>query len=46
MGVDTMILPGIAVKVKNIGDTYYGFQGQVQRGECEGDGAADQGAGE
>lgn len=31
MGVDTMILPGIAVKVKNIGDTYYGFQGQVQR---------------
>ena len=26
-----MILPGIAVKVKNIGDTYYAFQGQVQR---------------
>ncbi|MDY7008000.1 MULTISPECIES: NAD(P)H dehydrogenase subunit NdhS [Okeania] len=26
-----MILPGVAVKVKNISDTYYGFQGQVQR---------------
>ena len=31
MGVDIMILPGVAVKVKNVGDTYYGFQGQVQR---------------
>lgn len=27
----TMILPGSAVRVKNSGDTYYGFQGQVQR---------------
>lgn len=26
-----MILPGVAVRVKNIADTYYGFQGQVQR---------------
>lgn len=26
-----MILPGSAVKVKNIDDTYYGFQGLVQR---------------
>jgi NAD(P)H dehydrogenase subunit S len=26
-----MILPGSAVKVKNINDTYYGFQGLVQR---------------
>jgi hypothetical protein len=27
----TMIFPGSAVRVKNTGDTYYGFQGQVQR---------------
>ena len=26
-----MILPGSAVKVTNVDDTYYGFQGQVQR---------------
>ncbi|GET39584.1 MULTISPECIES: NAD(P)H dehydrogenase subunit NdhS [Microseira] len=26
-----MFLPGSAVKVKNIDDTYYGFQGLVQR---------------
>lgn len=26
-----MILPGTAVRVKNIDDTYYGFQGLVQR---------------
>jgi len=26
-----MILPGTAVKVKNPSDTYYGFQGFVQR---------------
>lgn len=26
-----MILPGSAVQVINIDDTYYGFQGQVQR---------------
>ena len=26
-----MILPGAAVKVKNPADTYYSFQGQVQR---------------
>ncbi|HBQ99584.1 MULTISPECIES: NAD(P)H dehydrogenase subunit NdhS [unclassified Roseofilum] len=26
-----MILPGVAVRVKNMGDTYYGFTGQVQR---------------
>ncbi|MDJ0553387.1 MAG: NAD(P)H dehydrogenase subunit NdhS [Microcoleaceae cyanobacterium MO_207.B10] len=26
-----MILPGVAVRVKNVSDTYYGFQGQVQR---------------
>ncbi|NJK37814.1 MAG: DUF3252 domain-containing protein [Oscillatoriales cyanobacterium RM2_1_1] len=26
-----MILPGSAVRVMNEGDTYYGFQGQVQR---------------
>ncbi|MBO1348686.1 MAG: DUF3252 domain-containing protein [Hormoscilla sp. GUM202] len=26
-----MILPGSAVRVKNTGDTYYGFQGLVQR---------------
>lgn len=26
-----MILPGSAVRVVNEGDTYYGFQGQVQR---------------
>jgi hypothetical protein len=26
-----MILPGVAVKVSNSGDIYYGFQGQVQR---------------
>ncbi len=26
-----MILPGSAVRVINPGDTYYGFQGQVQR---------------
>ncbi len=26
-----MILPGSAVRVINEGDTYYGFQGQVQR---------------
>lgn len=26
-----MILPGSAVRVKNIGDTYYGYQGLVQR---------------
>ncbi|MGK7904023.1 MAG: NAD(P)H dehydrogenase subunit NdhS [Hormoscilla sp.] len=26
-----MILPGTEVRVKNTGDTYYGFQGLVQR---------------
>ncbi|AFY68167.1 NAD(P)H dehydrogenase subunit NdhS [Geitlerinema sp. PCC 7407] len=26
-----MILPGSAVRVVNASDTYYGFQGQVQR---------------
>lgn len=26
-----MILPGTAVRVKNASDTYYGFQGFVQR---------------
>jgi len=26
-----MILPGSAVRVKNINDTYYAFQGLVQR---------------
>ncbi len=26
-----MILPGTAVRVKNIDDTYYSFQGLVQR---------------
>ncbi|MEB3829341.1 NAD(P)H dehydrogenase subunit NdhS [Phormidium sp. CCY1219] len=26
-----MILPGSAVRVTNISDIYYGFQGQVQR---------------
>ncbi|HEY9297294.1 DUF3252 domain-containing protein [Trichocoleus sp. FACHB-90] len=26
-----MILPGTAVRVKNIDDIYYGFQGLVQR---------------
>lgn len=26
-----MILPGSAVKVKNQGDIYFGYQGQVQR---------------
>ncbi|MCL1475615.1 NAD(P)H dehydrogenase subunit NdhS [Argonema antarcticum] len=26
-----MILPGSAVRVKNIADTYYGYQGLVQR---------------
>ncbi|MCU0550670.1 MAG: NAD(P)H dehydrogenase subunit NdhS [Leptolyngbya sp. Prado105] len=26
-----MFLPGSAVRVKNINDTYYGFQGLVQR---------------
>lgn len=26
-----MIFPGSAVRVKNVDDTYYGFQGQVQR---------------
>ncbi len=26
-----MILPGSAVRIKNSGDTYYGFEGQVQR---------------
>lgn len=26
-----MILPGSAVRVKNSNDTYYGFQGLVQR---------------
>lgn len=28
---DTTIFPGSSVRVKNAGDTYYGFQGQVQR---------------
>lgn len=28
---DNTIFPGSAVQVKNTGDTYYGFQGQVQR---------------
>lgn len=28
---ETLIFPGSAVKVKNSGDTYFGFQGQVQR---------------
>jgi NAD(P)H dehydrogenase subunit S len=27
----TMILPGSAVRVTNANDTYYGFQGLVQR---------------
>lgn len=26
-----MLLPGAAVRVVNVDDTYYGFQGQVQR---------------
>lgn len=26
-----MLLPGSAVRVKNINDTYYGFQGLIQR---------------
>jgi hypothetical protein len=26
-----MLLPGTAVRVVNVDDTYYGFQGQVQR---------------
>ena len=26
-----MILPGSAIRVKNINDIYYGFQGLVQR---------------
>ncbi|MEO1095214.1 MAG: NAD(P)H dehydrogenase subunit NdhS [Cyanobacteria bacterium J06638_28] len=26
-----MLFPGAAVRVVNIDDTYYGFQGQVQR---------------
>ncbi|MDA0672314.1 MAG: NAD(P)H dehydrogenase subunit NdhS [Cyanobacteria bacterium] len=26
-----MLLPGAAVRVVNMDDTYYGFQGQVQR---------------
>jgi hypothetical protein len=26
-----MIFPGSAVRIKNTGDTYYGFEGQVQR---------------
>jgi len=26
-----MILPGSAVRIKNSGDIYYGFEGQVQR---------------
>lgn len=26
-----IIFPGSAVRVSNIGDTYYGFEGQVQR---------------
>ncbi|MEL6385562.1 MAG: NAD(P)H dehydrogenase subunit NdhS [Cyanobacteria bacterium J06626_18] len=26
-----MLLPGAAVQVVNVNDTYYGFQGQVQR---------------
>ncbi|MFB2893610.1 NAD(P)H dehydrogenase subunit NdhS [Aerosakkonemataceae cyanobacterium BLCC-F50] len=26
-----MFLPGSAVRVKNVNDTYYGFQGLVQR---------------
>ena len=26
-----MILPGSPVRVTNVDDTYYGFQGQVQR---------------
>lgn len=26
-----MFLPGAAVRVTNVNDTYYGFQGQVQR---------------
>ncbi|CAN1209795.1 NAD(P)H dehydrogenase subunit NdhS [Tumidithrix helvetica PCC 7403] len=29
--MSTMIFPGSAVKVINAGDTYYGFEGQVQR---------------
>ncbi|HEY9845608.1 MAG TPA: NAD(P)H dehydrogenase subunit NdhS [Candidatus Caenarcaniphilales bacterium] len=29
--LDQMILPGSAVRVKNPEDTYYGFEGQVQR---------------
>lgn len=28
---DKMIFPGSAVRVTNSGDTYYGFEGQVQR---------------
>lgn len=27
----TMILPGSAVRITNVNDTYYGFQGLVQR---------------
>jgi NAD(P)H dehydrogenase subunit S len=27
----TMILPGSAVRVTNLNDTYYGYQGLVQR---------------
>ncbi|WP_041429949.1 NAD(P)H dehydrogenase subunit NdhS [Synechococcus sp. PCC 7502] len=26
-----MIFPGSAVRVSNVADTYYGFEGQVQR---------------
>jgi NAD(P)H dehydrogenase subunit S len=29
--MSTMIFPGSAVRVSNVGDTYYGFEGQVQR---------------
>jgi len=29
--MSAMILPGSAVRVVNSGDTYFGFEGQVQR---------------
>jgi hypothetical protein len=29
--LSSMLLPGAAVRVKNTNDTYYGFQGLVQR---------------
>ena len=29
--ISTTIFPGSTVRVSNAGDTYYGFEGQVQR---------------